>query len=57
LDKEKAMHTYVLLAVLGAFLVILFAWRIGQLKKTHNSHSIDPSPDILGPKEVHRHRL
>jgi hypothetical protein len=57
LEKEKAMHTYVLLAALGAFLVILFAWRIGELKKRHNGHSIDPSPEILGPKEVHRHRL
>jgi hypothetical protein len=56
-DKEKAMHTYVLLAALGAFLVILFTWRIGQLKKLHNGHSIDPSPEVLGPKEVHRRRL
>jgi len=51
------MHTYVLLAASGAFLVILFAWRIGQLKKLHNGTVVDPAPEILGPKEVHRRRL
>jgi hypothetical protein len=52
-----AMQTYVLLAASVAFLVFLFAWRIGQLKKLHNGRAIDPTPEILGPKEVHRHRL
>ena len=51
------MDTYVLLAASGVFLFVLFAWRIGQLRKLHNGASIDPSPEILGPKEVHRHRL
>jgi hypothetical protein len=51
------MQTYVLLAACGAFLVFLFAWRIGQLKKLHNGTAIDPTPEILGPKEVHRRRL
>jgi hypothetical protein len=51
------MHTYVLLAASGALLFILFAWRISQLKKVHNGGAIDPAPEILGPKEVHRHRL
>lgn len=51
------MHTYLLLTVVGALLFVLFAWRIGQLKKRHNDHAIDPTPEILGPKEVHRHRL
>jgi hypothetical protein len=51
------MHIYVLLAASGAFLFILLAWRIGQLKRLHNGGAIDPSPEILGPKEVHRHRL
>jgi hypothetical protein len=50
------MHTFVYL-VAGAFLLVLFAWRIGQLMKLHNGGKIDPSPEILGPKEVHRHRL
>ena len=49
------MLTYVLLAALGVF--ILFAWQVGRLKKRHNDHAIDASPEILGPKEVHRHRL
>jgi hypothetical protein len=51
------MQTYVLLAACGAFLVFLFAWQVGQLKKRHNGHAIDPRPEVLGPKEVHRHRL
>jgi hypothetical protein len=51
------MDTYVLLAASAVFLFVLFAWRIGQLKKLHNGTAIDPTPEILGPKEVHRHRL
>jgi hypothetical protein len=51
------MHTYLLLAVSGAFLLVLFAWRISQLRHLHNGTPIDPAPDVLGPKEVHRHRL
>ncbi len=51
------MHTYVLLVVSAAFLVVLFAWRIHQLKKMHAGTSIDPAPEMLGPKEVHRRRL
>ncbi len=50
------MHTFVYLAA-GVFLVVLIAWRISQLKKWHNGNAIDPTPEILGPKEVHRHRL
>jgi hypothetical protein len=50
------MHTYVYLAF-GAFLLVLFAWRINQLIKLHARTLVDPAPDILGPKEVHRHRL
>ncbi|MBX9774787.1 MAG: hypothetical protein K2Y71_10270 [Xanthobacteraceae bacterium] len=51
------MQIYVLLAACGAFLVFLFAWRVTQLKRRHNMTAIDPTPEILGPKEVHRHRL
>ena len=51
------MQTYVLLAACGTFLVFLFAWRFFELKKLHNGNAIDPTPEILGPKEVHRHRL
>jgi len=51
------MGTYLLLAVSGVFLFALFAWRFGHLKKLHNGHAIDPTPEVLGPKEVHRHRL
>jgi hypothetical protein len=51
------MHTYVLLAAVGAFLVVLFAWRIAQLQKQHSRTPVDPAPEMLGPKEVHRHRL
>lgn len=51
------MHTYVLLVVSAAFLVVLFTWRINQLKKLHAGTSVDPAPEMLGPKEVHRHRL
>jgi hypothetical protein len=51
------MHTYTLLAAAGVFLLVLIAWRIGQIKKLHNGTKIDPLPEILGPKEVHRHRL
>jgi hypothetical protein len=51
------MQTYVLLAASVAFLVFLFAWRLVQLKKLHNGTMIDPAPEILGPKEVHRRRL
>ncbi len=50
------MHTFVYLAA-GVFLVVLIAWRISQLKKWHKVTTIDPQPGILGPKEVHRHRL
>jgi len=51
------MDTYVLLAASAVFLFVLFAWRIGQLRKLHNGHAIDPAPEVLGPKEVHRRRL
>jgi hypothetical protein len=51
------MQTYVLLAASGVFLFVLFAWQISQLRKRHNGHAIDPTPEVLGPKEVHRHRL
>ncbi len=51
------MHTYVYLAAAGAFLSLLLAWRIGQLMRLHAGTAIDPAPEILGPKEVHRHRL
>jgi hypothetical protein len=51
------MQNYVLLAAAGAFLLVLFAWRIDHLKKLHAGTSIDPAPEILGPKDVHRHRL
>jgi hypothetical protein len=50
------MHTFVLLAAVGAFLVALLAWRIVGLQKQHST-AIDPTPEVLGPKEVHRHRL
>jgi hypothetical protein len=50
------MHTFVLLAAVGASLVALLAWRIGQVQKRHHA-PIDPAPEVLGPKEVHRHRL
>jgi len=50
------MHTYFFLAA-GALLVLLFAWRIGQLIKLHRRTTVDPTPEILGPKEVHRRRL
>ena len=26
-------------------------------QETAQRHAIDPTPEILGPKEVHRHRL
>lgn len=52
------MHTYVLLAASGTFLVFLFAWRIMQLQRLHSASApIDQAPEILGPKEVHRRRL
>jgi hypothetical protein len=50
------MHTYLYLAS-GAFLLVLFAWRINQLIELHAGTAVDPAPDMLGPKEVHRHRL
>jgi hypothetical protein len=50
------MHTFVFLAAVGASLVALLAWRIGQIQKQHHA-PIDPAPEVLGPKEVHRHRL
>ncbi len=50
------MHTFVLFAAVSASLVALLACRIGQIQKRHNS-PIDPAPENLGPKEVHRHRL
>jgi len=50
------MHTFAFLAAAGASLVVLLAWRISQIQKQHNS-PVDPAPEILGPKEVHRHRL
>jgi hypothetical protein len=51
------MQTYLVLAASAAFFFILFAVRIGQLKHLHAGVTIDPSPEILGPKEVHRRRL
>ena len=51
------MQTYLLLASSVVFFSILFAWRVMQLKRLHNGTAIDPAPEILGPKEVHRHRL
>ena len=51
------MHTFIYLAA-GAFLVVLLVWRINQLQKQHSARTpVDPAPEMLGPKEVHRHRL
>jgi len=50
------MHTFVFLAAVGASLVALLVWRVGQIQKQHRS-PIDPAPEVLGPKEVHRHRI
>jgi hypothetical protein len=51
------MQTYLLLAASAAFFFLLFAVRIAQLRQLHAGATIDPSPEILGPKEVHRRRL
>ena len=44
------MHSFVLLAAAGASLVVLLAWRIGQIQKQHSA-PIDPAPEVLDPRK------
>jgi hypothetical protein len=51
--RENAMQTFALLAAAGAFLAVLTACRISQLRRIHGARTpIDPVP--LGPMKVHR---
>jgi YjbE family integral membrane protein len=55
----ETVHRFVYVAAgVGAFFVVVVAFQLNRLKKLHSSHTpIEPAPEVLGPKEVHRHRL
>jgi predicted tellurium resistance membrane protein TerC len=55
----ETVHRFLYLAAgIGAFFVVVVAFQLNRLKKLHSHHApVEAAPEILGPKEVHRHRL
>jgi YjbE family integral membrane protein len=55
----ETVHRFLYLAAgIGAFFVVVVAYQLNRLKKQHSHRTpVEAAPEILGPKEVHRHRL
>ena len=52
------MEGFIIAVFVGVFLLGLIAWRIHELVELHSAHTpIDPTPEVLGPKEVQRRHV